>query len=238
MLVKATMYIMSTNCQGSKFSQQELPVRQLVEYNQFVSKDRNNEEYDLEVAELGDIGVRIKSFRQMRGWTLDLLASRARLSKSYMSRLEDGDRQPSIASLISISRALGVSLSALLSDEAPIRDLRVVRGEEVPAVTGNGLVYQVHSGAIPGAVMQPLRITISAGRTGEELYRHEGEEWLYVLSGKLNVIISEESFELNPGDSIHFDASAGHRLTAADGKDVEAILVASVAPRALLSSYL
>ena len=188
--------------------------------------------------ELQGIGERIRSFRMMHSWTLDTLATRAKLSKSYISRLEDGDRQPSIAALLSISRALGISLGTLLSDGAQNQRVRVVRGSESTAVQGNGLFYQVHSGVMQGAVMQPLRITIPAGRVGEELYRHDGEEWLYVLSGKLSLTLGEDSYELGASDSVYFDATVGHRLTAIGERDVEAILVASVAPRALLSSYL
>jgi len=113
----------------------------------------------------------------------------------------------------------------------------VVRGSETAAVPGNGLVYQVHSGGFPGSAMQPVRITISADRKGSELYRHDGEEWLYVLSGRLIVTIGSDKYAVDPGDSIHFDATVGHRLAANGGKDVEAILVACVAPKSLLTSY-
>jgi quercetin dioxygenase-like cupin family protein len=131
-----------------------------------------------------------------------------------------------------------MSLSSLLADEQSSRRFHVVHGAEAPAIPGNGLVYQAHSGGFSGAVMQPLRITISGDRTGDELYRHEGEEWLYVLSGQLSVTIGNEKYSLGPGDSLHFDATIGHRLSTADGKDVEAILVASVAQRTLLRSYI
>jgi transcriptional regulator with XRE-family HTH domain len=189
-------------------------------------------------SELIGVGGRLRSFRLMRGWTLDTLASRVKLSKSYLSRLEDGDRQPSVAALLSISRALGVSLGTLLSDEPQTRTVRVVRGAELPAVQGNGLVYQIHSGGSPGAAMQRLRITIPAGRTGNELYRHDGEEWLYVLSGKLTLVLGDKTYALGAGDSIYFDATIGHRLTADGERDVEAILVASMTPQALLTSYM
>ena len=192
----------------------------------------------LPASDIQEIAGRIRQHRMRLGRTLDALASRANLSKSYISRLEDGDRQPSIAALLSISRALGISLGILLSDDASSRTFKVVRGDESPTVPGNGLVYQVHSGDFAGAVMQPLRITISANRTGEDLYRHDGEEWLYVLSGSLVVTIGDEKHTLEPGDSLHFDATVGHRLTADGGKDVEAILVASEAPKNLLKTYI
>ena len=203
-----------------------------------VMRTRTDREEKKDAPELKEIWSRIRSYRQTRGWTLDSLATRAKLSKSYISRLEDGERHPSIAAFLALSRALGISMNMLLSDESSGNTFRVVRGAESPVVPGNGLVYQVHNGGFPGAVMQPLRITISVNRTGDELYRHDGEEWLYVLSGTLNVTIGEEIHSLEPGDSLHFDATVGHRLTATGGKDVEAILVATVAPKVLLRSYI
>jgi transcriptional regulator with XRE-family HTH domain len=202
------------------------------------TETRPEEDAPLATPELAEIGGRIRNYRQIHGWTLDALASRAKLSKSYISRLEDGDRQPSIAALLSISRALGTSLGSLLSGETSASSFHIVNGADQPAISGNGLVYQQHSGSFPGAIMQPIRMTISAERTGNELYRHDGEEWLYVLSGQLTVTIGEDNFSLDPGDSIHFEATVGHRLSADNGKDVEAILVASVAPKALLRSYI
>jgi transcriptional regulator with XRE-family HTH domain len=196
------------------------------------------EELEAPSTALQEIGQRLRSFRLMHGWTLDGLATRAKLSKSYISRLEDGDRQPSIASLLSLSRALGVSLGSLLSNEAQIRNAHVIRGADIQYVPGNGLAYQVHSGRLPGAVMQPLRITISASRTGDDLYRHDGEEWIYVLSGQLTVDLGDERHVLESGDSIHFDATIGHRLSANGADNVEAILVASATPKSLLSSYI
>jgi len=195
------------------------------------------ENLEVDSTELSNIGERIRSFRLARNWTLDQLATRSALSKSYISRLEDGDRHPSIASLLSITRAMNISLGQLLTDGKSSPFVSIVRGDQIPATPGNGLSYQVHSNGFPGAVMQPIRITISASRTGSELYRHEGEEWLFVLSGKLAVTLGSDSYVLNVGDSIHFDATIGHRLAAEGGKDVDAILVASAAQRSLLNSY-
>jgi quercetin dioxygenase-like cupin family protein len=86
--------------------------------------------------------------------------------------------------------------------------------------------------------MQPVRISVPADRVGDELYRHEGEEWLYVLSGTLLLTLGANDHRLEAGDSAHFDAGIPHRLNALNGRDVEAILVASASPRALLGSYL
>ena len=75
-------------------------------------------------------------------------------------------------------------------------------------------------------------------RQGDLLYQHDGEEWLYVLSGQLVLILADEEHVLQPGDAAHFDARTPHRLSAKGGGDAEIILVACAAPRPLLGSYL
>ena len=103
---------------------------------------------------------------------------------------------------------------------------------------GNGLAYAPLSHHSTSSSMQPIRVIVPAQRCGTELYRHEGEEWLYVLSGCLSLSLAETAYQLSPGDAAHFDARLPHRLAAEGGQDAEIILVACAAPRRLLSSYL
>lgn len=194
-------------------------------------------------AEMTGIGVRLKAMRVERGWTQDEVASRAGLSKSYLSRLEEGDRQPSIAALLSISAAFGVSMSAIFGGgtETPREEhggCGIVRSGEEPDRVGNGLSYRPLIGGSRVSNLQPIYVTVPVDRPGNELYRHDGEEWLYVLRGSLSLTVNTETFELHTGDAAHFDASMPHRLTALNGVDAEVILVACALPRKLLSSYL
>ncbi len=190
-------------------------------------------------SELAELGGRIRGLRAQREWTLDELAKRAGLSKSYLSRLEDGERQPSLAALLSLGQAFGVALAALFPpDRSAAEDCVIVRAADAVARAGSGLSYTpLSSGARPSQ-MQPIRVTVPARRTGDERYRHEGEEWLCVLSGRLRLTLADETHDLGPGDCAHFDARLPHRLTALGGKDAELILVACAAPRLLLQSYL
>ena len=188
--------------------------------------------------EIADLGEKLRELRARSGWTLDELARQTSLSKSYLSRLEDGDRQPSLAALLSISRAFGVSLAALFEGEPSRRDDVVTWAEQTRPQPGNGLVYRALSSAARPVSMQPVRVTVPFARTGTERYQHDGEEWLYVLSGTLQLTLTNDTFTLSPGDAAHFDAREPHRLTAMGGADVELILVACAAPRNLLDSYL
>lgn len=189
-------------------------------------------------SEVAEMGRRIRDLRASRGWTLDELARRSGVTKSYLSRLEDGDRQPSIATLLSLSDAFGISIQVLFEAQRAAETCSIIRAEEAAVREGNGLFYaSLTGGALPYS-MQPIRVTVPADRTGDELYRHDGEEWLYVLSGHLRLILGEDTHELSPGDAAHFDARTPHRLVASGERDVELILVACAVPKRLLSTYL
>ena len=114
----------------------------------------------------------------------------------------------------------------------------MLRGGSVPAQAGNGLKYTPLSLPNEAMSMQPIRVVVPAGREDGEGYRHDGEEWLFVLSGALRLALADETHTLHPGDTAHFDARVPHRLSALNGTDAELILVACASPRALLSSYL
>jgi transcriptional regulator with XRE-family HTH domain len=198
----------------------------------------NNELMALLGTELVKVGARLRKMRKERGWTLEDLAERTGLSKSYLSRIESGEAEPSLATLFSAARAHGVSFSSLFELEAEAEDRVVTRAGSNPIQRGNGLLYSTLSGAQQDHNLQPLRVIVPAEREGDELYRHEGEEWLHLLSGRLLLRLDEREYVLEPGDSAHFDASKPHRLEALDDVDAELILVAAAVPHPLLRSYL
>ena len=194
---------------------------------------------NLTQTEMSHLSARLREMRAERGWTQDELARRAGLSKSYLSRIEDGERQPSLASLLSLAQAHGIGLASLFAASTEEkRHCAVLRAGSLPPQQGNGLTYTPLSRPERAASMQPIRVTVSARRVGDEMYRHDGEEWLHVLSGTLRLALADEAHVLHPGDSAHFDARVPHRLSALDGDDAELILVACAAPRMLLDSYL
>ena len=188
--------------------------------------------------EMVRVGGRLRRMRKERGWRLEDLSARSGLSKPYLSRLEGGGSQPSLAALFAVAGAYGVPFSWLFEPEPGAEEGIVVRAADTRLRRGNGLSYAPLSAGRPGARMQPLRVVVPAGREGEELYRHEGEEWLHVLSGRLLLRLGEAEHELGPGDSAYFDASEPHRLEALGEDDAEVVLVAAAVASPLLRSYL
>ena len=181
-------------------------------------------------SQLAELGFRLKELRADRGWTLEELAERTGLSKPFLSRLEAGDRQPSIAAVLTLARAFGVAVGAMFESAPHVDTCVVVRGDKAAIRRGNGLTYAALSSTARFANLQPMKITVSHRRKGEEQYQHDGEEWVYVLSGRLRISVAGVLHDLEPGDSAHFDSRQPHRLTALGGRDAELILVACPVP--------
>jgi len=130
------------------------------------------------------------------------------LSEPFLSRIESGRRQPSLAALITLARAYSIPLAALL-DETPSSSAPVViRAGSTSERWANGLQYRVASGNSPNVNLRAIHVTVPPKRQHEAFYRHEGEEWLHVLSGRLRLIFEDTEHVLKPGDSAHFEAAS------------------------------
>ena len=174
------------------------------------------------------LAARLKDARHRRDWTLEMLAERTRLSKPYLARLESGQRQPSLAVLITLAQAFGLPIAGLLDDGEAVDT--VVRSDgRTSEQHDDGLSYELLSPADASAGMQAMHVTVPASRSGDERFQHVGEEWLYVLRGNLGLLLGDREIKLAEGDAAQFDASTPHRLTALGDEAVEVLLVATPA---------
>ncbi len=178
-------------------------------------------------SQLSSFGARLRGLRLRRGWTLQELAARSGLSKPFLSRLESGDRQASIAAVLTLSRVFDVSLASLFESPLATEPCVIVRAADAVEKTINGLKYIPLSNASRFFNLQPLRIRVSPARRGNEHYHHDGEEWIYVLSGRLTLSLAGKTYDLAPGDAAHFESRLPHRLIAPGPEDAEVLIVAS-----------
>ncbi len=178
-------------------------------------------------SQLCSFGARLREFRLQRGWTLEEVAARGGLSKGFLSRLESGDRQASIAAVLTLSRVFDVSVASLFESPPVAQPCVIVRASDQVEKMTNGLKYAPLSGAGRFFNLQPLRITVSPSRRGDEQYHHDGEEWIYVLSGKLTLLLEEKMYDLGPGDAVHFESRLPHRLIAPGPEEAEVLVVAA-----------
>ena len=170
------------------------------------------------------VAPRLRELRRESGLTLEAAAARVGLSPAHLSRLETGQRQPSLPMLLALARAYATTVSQLLGETPADRD-PVVRAARMEPVAAGGWTYRQAGG--PGRAMQPLRVQVPYGQGPQEgLVRvHPGEEWLYVLKGELRLTLGEAVHMLPPGDSAHFDSLTPHRIAAASRPGVELLFV-------------
>jgi transcriptional regulator with XRE-family HTH domain len=174
---------------------------------------------------LANVGDSLRAGREQRGLTLDQLAEVSGLSKAHLSRLESGERQPSIAALLELSAALGLRVSELLGEDPGGNPLSLHRPDETRHDAG-GLSIAPCSGYAGSKALEALRVTVEPDREPGAPVRHRGEEWLYVLTGILELEYADQLYELRAGMSAHFDADRPHRLNARK-RAAEILLVAA-----------
>ncbi|MEN3540336.1 XRE family transcriptional regulator [Microbispora sp. ZYX-F-249] len=170
---------------------------------------------DLEHA-LVAVGPRLRALRRQRETTLADLSAATGISVSTLSRLESGARRPTLELLLPLARAHGVTLDELV-DAPPTGDPRV----HLRPVVRNGMTMLPLTRRAGGIQAYKLVIPAGSGRRKPEPKTHEGYEWLYVLNGRLRMILGEQDLVLSPGEAAEFDTRLPHWFGAADAHAVE-----------------
>lgn len=165
-------------------------------------------------AALADVGPRLKRLRTQRGVTLAALSDATGISKSTLSRLEAGQRRPSLELLLPIAQAHRVPLDELVG--APeVGDPRVrLQPRQAHGRTVLPLTRQ------PGG-LQAWKIIVPASQDEPDPRVHEGYEWLYVLSGRLRLVLAEHDLVLEAGEAAEFDTRVPHWFGSAGDQPVE-----------------
>jgi transcriptional regulator with XRE-family HTH domain len=171
-----------------------------------------------------DVGERLRAIRRIRRCTLRTVAERSGLSESFLSQVERGRANASIASLRRIAGALGVSVADLFEPDGPPRP-RVLRRENRPALSFGILGRKLLLTPRP---LQHLEVFVGeldpGGSTGPEPYSHgDSEELFVVLHGSVQLELGGELHELGPGDSIDYRSSTPHRISNT-GDDVAEVM--------------
>ncbi len=165
---------------------------------------------------LGAVGARLRAARRRRETTLADVSAATGISVSTLSRLESGTRRPTLELLLPLAKAYGVTLDELVG-APPTGDPRI----HLRPVTRHGMTILPLTRR-PGGI-QAYKIIIPAGssRTETGPQSHEGYEWLYVLNGRLRLLLGEHDLVLLPGEAAEFDTRVPHWFGAADTDDVE-----------------
>ena len=182
-------------------------------------------------------GERITELCKTYSVSRETLAERSGVSIDLIRRIEEGGHIPDLAPLVKISRALGVRLGTLLDDHEKLGPVITRAGSADEAVrfkTGlssenksqdhEGLSFKALAPDKNSRHMEPFIVDIDP-RADQKKSTHEGEEFIYVLSGILNVDYGQDNHKLNTGDSIYYDSIVPHRVMSADGNNARILAV-------------
>lgn len=174
-----------------------------------------------------DIGDRIKIRRLKLGLTQEELAARTELSKGFISQLERNLTSPSIATLMDILEALGTDVSDFFAKDD---DEKVVFTPDDMFVKDDGESGSSICWLVPNAqknALEPILVTLEPGGSSYPDDPHEGEEFGYVLSGSVTLVLGLRRFKLRKGDSFCFKPTEEHYLINNTQREARVIWVAT-----------
>lgn len=159
-----------------------------------------------------ELAARIKSARNGRGFTLERVAEISGLGKGLLSKVENFRVTPSLPTLARITEALGLTMSELLDglDSKPLISIvRAADRREVERDQSDIRYFSLAHGR-PDRKMDPFELVIPPHGGRREPMPHEGEEFLIVLEGRVEFDFGDESYRLEVGDAVYFDAETNH----------------------------
>ena len=187
-----------------------------------------------EFAEPLDLGSRVRDLRKARNWTLEQAAQQAGLARSTLSKIENGQMSPTYDALKKLAVGLDISVPQLFTP--PVKDQ--INGRMVITKNGQGTAHatttyehELLADGLTQKQMLPYRARVRA-RSIDEFdgwVRHDGEEFLYVLTGVIRLYTEfYEPIEMRRGDTAYYDASMGHNVVSLSDEDATILWVTAL----------
>ena len=195
-----------------------------------IARESGNSESGLPL----DLGLRVRELRKSRNWTLEQAASQAGLARSTLSKIENGQMSPTYDALKKLAVGLQITVPQLFTP--PVNNQINGRLSHTKACEGQSHVtvtyeHELLANNLSKKQMLPYRAVIRA-RSMDEFdgwVRHDGEEFLYVLTGLVRLFTEfYEPIELRRGDSAYYDASMGHNVVTLSAEDATILWVTSL----------
>lgn len=195
-----------------------------------VARENGNQEE----AEPLDLGVRVRELRKARNWTLEQAATQAGLARSTLSKIENGQMSPTYDALKKLAEGLEISVPQLFTP--PVKGQingrlsMTKRGEGATRPTAT-YEHELLAENLTKKNMLPYQARVRA-RSMDEFdgwVRHDGEEFLYVLTGVIKLYTEfYEPIEMRRGDSAYYDGSMGHNVISVSEEDASILWVTSL----------
>jgi transcriptional regulator with XRE-family HTH domain len=183
------------------------------------------------------VGERVKQVRERRGLSLKDISQRTDIDEATLSQIEEGEVAPPLGTVIKLAKALEMKMGYFISgDEQKAftivrhHDRRVVSRFDSRKGKHYGYEYESLAPYKKDRHMEPFLVTLEPADTEAERSTHDGQEFIFVLSGKMEVRLGEEIHVLAPGDAIYYDSSVPH-LVKCQGPETTKILAVLYAGR-------
>ena len=178
------------------------------------------------------IGTKIKERRQKKRLTLEDLATKTGLTKSVLTMMEKDETVPPLGTLLKLSKALDISMAYFFEDEVELERISVTRSGERVRVKRRphhqegevDYIYESLESKNPNKHMEPFYVEFLPLETGDMVFMsHEGEEFHFVLEGKVEFRTDDRVEVLYPGDSLYFESEINHSFRSLDGKPAKVV---------------
>ncbi|MCX5834174.1 MAG: helix-turn-helix domain-containing protein [Deltaproteobacteria bacterium] len=178
------------------------------------------------------IGTKIKERRQKKRLTLEDLAAKTGLTKSVLVKIEKDETVPPLGTLLKLSKALDISMANFFEDEVELERISVTRSGERVRVKRRphhqegevDYIYESLESKNPNKHMEPFLVEFLPLETGDMVFMsHEGEEFHYVLEGKVEFRTDDRVEVLYPGDSLYFESEINHSFRSLEGKPARVV---------------
>lgn len=189
---------------------------------------------ETELAPPVDLGARVRELRKARNWTLEQAASQAGLARSTLSKIENGQMSPTYDALKKLAVGLEISVPQLFTPPTAGQvngRMAVTKYGEGAAKATTTYEHELLADTLRKKQMLPYRARIRARRMEEfdGWVRHDGEEFLYVLTGVITLFTEfYEPVEMRRGDSAYYDATMGHNVVSVSPEDATILWVTSL----------
>lgn len=180
------------------------------------------------------VGKKIRQLRERQSMSIEELAKTSNSDIELIEKLENGALIPSLTPLLQIARALGVRLGTFLDDtmqDSPVV-VKAGKSEQIVRFSGNStaskstLEFSSLASNKIDRHMEPFLIDVHPSNCEEiKLSAHEGEEFIYVLKGKIEILYGKNTYHLDTGDSIYYDSVILHHLHAAENSEAQILAV-------------
>lgn len=179
------------------------------------------------------VGEKIKMVREEKGMSLAELAEKSGFSSALLSQIENHMISPPLGTLIKLAGALEVTIGHFFEDkaEAPFVIVRATERKHISRVASKegvkfGYSYESLAQDKKNRYMEPFLVTLEpATKKDRNAYSHEGEEFIFVLEGEMEVTLEDHTDLLKPGDCIYFDSKLRHRVEAVGEKETRILAV-------------